>query len=492
MPVRQYLRDFVWIAALCAGTDACSSGSATANLPHFNDITSASPEIQTAARAVVRVRTAGEYGTGFFISSTGLLLTNNHVLGDPVCAVEGCYVDLTQMHQRGEPQQQPSTVFGVPVSVDAGLDIAVVQFYDQPNGSQLATPDYLSFDARDAASLLNQHVTIVGHPEGFLKKWTDGQVVDANGQWIMTTVYTLPGNSGSPILSDQGQVVGLLHRGPTSEDLFSKTGVDMYSLGTASAPIVAAITAPPSLPLVSTSAATTLGEFLAHDRVYLNARTRAVNIDGVSTDAISMLGMACDATLAQTDFISTEDLNGSLTPCYHAQTWIDCRSDAVAAPYGVFCPVPTELAAWSNRYQQANQLWLGMNGQPDYSSMTFGIAHLQSSQAAGVSAGAQSLQQILDAVSPFLDFHLAYYLAAFAINSYGGTQIADYVNNYKQVPHYELQATSIAYAASWLYGYGTIAKAQLQGFLQDLLADPSINTNTRLAIEDYLYWMDAL
>jgi len=60
MPVRQYLRDFVWIAALCAGTDACSSGSATANLPHFNDITSASPEIQTAARAVVRVRTAGE------------------------------------------------------------------------------------------------------------------------------------------------------------------------------------------------------------------------------------------------------------------------------------------------------------------------------------------------------------------------------------------------------------------------------------------------
>jgi hypothetical protein len=133
-----------------------------------------------------------------------------------------------------------------------------------------------------------------------------------------------------------------------------------------------------------------------------------------------------------------------------------------------------------------------MNGQPDYSSMTFGIAHLQSSQAAGVSAGAQSLQQILDAVSPFLDFHLAYYLAAFAINSYGGTQIADYVNNYKQVPHYELQATSIAYAASWLYGYGTIAKAQLQGFLQDLLADPSINTNTRLAIEDYLYWMDAL
>ena len=96
----------------------------------------------------------------------------------------------------------------------------------------------------------------MGHPEGALKKWTDGQVTDANGQWITTTAYTLPGDSGSPILNDQGQVIGLLHRGPTSEDLFAENGVDMYSLGTASAPIVAAMAAPASPPLVSAIAAT--------------------------------------------------------------------------------------------------------------------------------------------------------------------------------------------------------------------------------------------
>ncbi|HJX62573.1 MAG TPA: serine protease [Polyangia bacterium] len=490
MLIRLCLRELARIVALCVAAGGCSSGSA--NLPHFEDIHAASSEIQTAARAVVRVRTAGEYGSGFFISATGLLLTNNHVLGSPVCAAEGCYVELTQMHERGQPRQQPTTVFAIPTTVNAGLDVAVVQFYDQPNGNQLDTPDYLSFDSHDPASLLNQHITIVGHPEGNLKKWTDGQVTDAYGQWITTTAYTLPGESGSPILNDQGQVVGLLHRGPSSEDLFSRTGVDMYSTGTASAPIVAALTAVPSPPLVSTVAATTADEFLAHDRVFLNARTRAVNIGGVSTDAISILGVACDKGLAQTDFMSTDDLAGALTPCYHAQTWIDCRSDAAPVPYGVLCPVPTELAAWSNRYQQANQLGLGMNGQPDYYSMTFGIARLQSLQAVGVSAGAQSLQQILDTVSPFLDFRVAYYLAAFSIASYGGTQIADYINNYRQVPHYELQATSIAYAASWLAGYGIITKPQLQGFLQNLFADPSINTNARLAIEDYLYLMDAL
>ncbi len=492
MLFRQCPREFLGIVALCFAAGACSSSSpAAVTLPHFSDITTATPGIQTAARAVVRVRTAGEYGSGFFISANGLLLTNNHVLGDPVCAVEGCYVELTQMHQRGEPQQQPSTVFGVPTTVNAGLDMAAVQLYD-PNDNQLDTPDFLSFDSQNPASLLNQHITIVGHPEGRLKKWTDGQVVDANGQWITTTAYTLPGDSGSPILNDQGQVVGLLHRGPTSEDLFSQTGVDMYSVGTASAPIGTVLAAPPSAPVVSTAAPTTKDDFLANDFVYLNARVATVTVDGMSISAIPILGEACDAALARTDFTSPDDLSSALTACYHAQTWIDCRSPPNVAPYETVCPAPTDQSAWAGRYQSMNQLRLGMNGQPDYYTVSFAIAELQPTWDDGVSAGAQSLQQVLDAANPVLDFALAEYLAAFAIESYGGTQIATYVSNYKQVPHYELQATYIAYAAGWRYNNHNMTKAQLQSFLQQLLADPNLSVGARLAIEDYLYQLDAL
>jgi hypothetical protein len=491
MLLRRRVRELLGIVALCFAASACSSsGPATVTLPHFNDITTATPEIQAAARAVVRVHTAGEYGTGFFISATGLLLTNNHVLGDPVCAVEGCYVELTQMHQRGEPQQQPSTVFGVPTTINAGLDMAAVQFYD-PNGNQLDTPDFLSFDSHDPASLLNQHITIVGHPEARLKKWTDGQVVDANGQWITTTAYTLPGDSGSPILNDQGQVVGLLHRGPTSEDLFSKTGVDMYSVGTASAPIVAVLAAPPSAPVISAAAPTTKDDFLANDFVYLNARVATVTVDGMSIGAISILGEACDAALARTDFTSPNDLSSALMPCYQAETWIECRG-GYSEPYGTICPAPTDQAAWASRYQSMNQLWLGMNGQPDYYTVSFAIAGLQPTWDDGVSAGAQSLQQVLDAANPVLDFALAEYLAVFAIESYGGTQIATYVSNYKQVPHYELQATYIAYAAGGRYNNRNMTKAQLQSFLQQLFADPSLSVGARLAIEDYLYQLNAL
>lgn len=49
---------------------ACSSESEKVSapgmqLPHFNDISSAPTKIQTAAKAVVRIRTAGQTGTGF-------------------------------------------------------------------------------------------------------------------------------------------------------------------------------------------------------------------------------------------------------------------------------------------------------------------------------------------------------------------------------------------------------------------------------------------
>ena len=57
---------------LAASGLACSSGGGGgATLPSFHDLTSAPAAIQTASRAVVRIHTAGEYGTGSFISPTG-------------------------------------------------------------------------------------------------------------------------------------------------------------------------------------------------------------------------------------------------------------------------------------------------------------------------------------------------------------------------------------------------------------------------------------
>ena len=477
----------------CSGTSASSSSSSNVHFPSFNDITAAPAAIQTAAKAVVRVETAWTSASGSFISATGLLLTNNHVLGDAVCPLEGCYIEVTFMHQRGAARQQPYIVFAVPFAVDVGMDMAVVQLYDQPSGPMLSSPAYLTVNAQDPSSLIGRHVTIVGHPEGALKKWTDGVVVDASGKWITSTAYTLPGDSGSPMLDDNGEIVGLLHRGPGSEDLFAADQVNVYSIGTASAPIATALAAP-TLPstVISIDATTTAADFVANDFVYLNAHTSSVNVSGLATNALTLLGQACDAALARNDFQSPDDLDAALTPCYHAEAWIDCRSDATPVSYGVVCPSGVNNQNWANRWQAANQLSVAMNGQVDYYAVSFPIARLQSTSVAGIAAGATSLQQALAGPAPSLDFELANYLAAFNISSYTGKNIENYVVNYKSVLHYELEARYAAYASGWLYYFGLLSKSDLVTLLTQLYDDSNTDVGTKLYVEDFEYNLGAL
>ena len=113
----------VAILLVLTATWGCSEGSA-AHLPAFSDIRSAPSPIQEAAKAVVRIHTAGSYGTGAFISPSGFLLTNNHVLGAGVCPIEGCHVQLAFMHQRGELYRQSITVLAVPVAVAVNRTVA--------------------------------------------------------------------------------------------------------------------------------------------------------------------------------------------------------------------------------------------------------------------------------------------------------------------------------------------------------------------------------
>jgi V8-like Glu-specific endopeptidase len=472
----------------------CSENSTTtvnnADLPGFNDITTAPAAIQSAAKAVVRIHTARSNASGFFISSTGKMLTNDHVLGDTVCPLEGCYIEITRMRQNGSTRLEPVTVFAVPIAVNVGLDMAVVQLYDSKGGDKLTTPDFLTFNSRSSASLIGTHVTIVGHPEGYLKKWSDGVVGNASGKWFQATAFALPGNSGSPVLDDEGRVVGLIHRGPASLDLFTSNSANVFSICTASEPIMAALNAPLPLPvsMVSTTAAVTAQKFLADDLLYLNAHVTEVTADGVASAPLDLLATACDAALARQDFTSPDDLSEALTPCYHAQTWIECRSEYMGTdPYGTVCPGGSDKTSWTNRFKAVSQLWVDMTGEPEYNSVSFAVARLQPGISSGIQVGAQELQQAVNAASPVLDHSLAYYLAAFRISSYQGINIRDYIVNYQNAFHYELNDSLIAYGASWLYYSNLLNKDDLMSLLSRLHDDPNVSLGARLSIEDLKY-----
>jgi hypothetical protein len=463
---------------------ACSKKEETqVVLPSFADVSSAPSAIQKAADAVVRISTSGELATGSFISPDGVLLTNNHVLGVGICPVEGCWAELTFQFQRGSNPQEPLSVFVVPVAVDVGLDMAVVQVLDAPGGGKHQSTKYLMIDSRDPAQLLGEHVHVVGHPDGALKKWSQGEVADASGSWIYTTAFILPGNSGSPILDDAGDLVGIVHRGPTAQDLVSSDGIDEYSVGSASAALIAAMTAPLPAAMVSTAASTTDDDVVQDDTVYLNARAKDAVVSGASKPVIDSLAAACDAGLARDDYASPEDLTAGLGPCLDAEGWIDCRSDAMPA----FAVCPDDVDAWRQRFQGVFDRMQALNGSLQLDAITFAQASLETSTSAGQTVAQSNLKAALAKAGAPLDFQIANYLAAFDISAYDGRATADFVRHYASVPGYGFQATSIASTALWLGSSGIFTRADTTAVLRQLAADPGVDLGAKLYIETVLY-----
>jgi hypothetical protein len=470
---------------------ACSSHAATTDIPSFQDVSDAPAKIQEAAAAVVRIGTAGQLATGSFISPNGILITNNHVLGVDVCPIEGCYAALTFMYQRHATPQAPQTVFVVPLAIDVGLDMAVMQVHSAgPASPPLSTPHYLTLDSRDPASLLGSHVNVVGHPEGHLKKWTEGRVVDSNGAWISFSAYSLPGSSGSPVLDDDGNMVGILHRGPTTQDLLSDVGVDEYSIGTASSALIAAMTEPLPADLWSVVAPATDAEVVQHQVVYLNARAMVATVDSATKPVLSSLATACDAGLAVEDYDSPEDFDAGLSSCTAGELWIECRSDVLTG--GGFGVCPPDAGAWTQRYQTIFDRTRELNGQLDLDAVSYAVARLADSTTDGVTAGAQSLKNALAAASPPLDFDVAQYLAAFGIDTYAGTTLASFTQNYASDADFPLSAIQIASTAVSLATSLALDNSQALSILQALASDPTVDVGAKLYIEDVRYQSGAL
>jgi hypothetical protein len=239
--------------------------------------------------------------------------------------------------------------------------------------------------------------------------------------------------------------------------------------------------------MISVLAATTQADVVTNDLVYLNAHVSTATITGgTSVSVLSALGTACDAALAGS-YGSPDDLAAALQPCDDAISWIECRSDAGPSALGTVCPDAADAALWQQRFTQMNAVTVAMNAQTSLYPVSFGIAELAASNAAGLAAGAASLQQALSGDSVPLDLGVANYLAAFAIASYMGVSTASYVTNYASVPGYALDASDTASAAAWLSQNGLLSSAQALSIIEDLYADPTVDVADKLYLEDIEY-----
>ncbi len=161
-----------------------------------------------AQRMTVRVRNVGcdhlQTGTGFAFDAH-TLITNRHVVEDT------SELQVTTYDGR--------TIAVTAASVAAVADLAIITTEESIGaGAVLAQEDPVEGDA----------ITVVGYPNGGQLTTVSGVVLGATGDplgaalgtVLATTAPVEPGSSGSPVLNERGEVVGVIYAKNEAEQSF--------------------------------------------------------------------------------------------------------------------------------------------------------------------------------------------------------------------------------------------------------------------------------
>ncbi|MBN3793159.1 trypsin-like peptidase domain-containing protein, partial [Burkholderia sp. Ac-20353] len=156
------------------------------------------------ARRVIGNREEVSLGSGFIVSTDGIILTNRHVVGDAAT------VDVKLTDKR---QFKGQVIGSDPVS-----DVAVIRI-DARNLPTVVTGD-------PARTEVGDWVMAIGSPYGFANTVTQG-IVSAKSRslpgesyipFIQTDVPINPGNSGGPLFDLNGRVIAI------NSMIYTKTG----------------------------------------------------------------------------------------------------------------------------------------------------------------------------------------------------------------------------------------------------------------------------
>ncbi|GAA4075671.1 S1C family serine protease [Amphibacillus indicireducens] len=169
---------------------------------------SADEAVQTYKEAVVVIDTGDGKGTGFGITADGLIVTNHHV-------IEG--EETVIVNYPGE-----GLFIGNVVAEDGAVDLALVQVAgtDLP---YLSLADHVDLE-RDRS------VLFIGNPLRFNGIANQGDWIGMTSRdGLETKVMMLDapvyrGNSGSPVINDYGDVIGVIYATTTDQE-YGKIGL---------------------------------------------------------------------------------------------------------------------------------------------------------------------------------------------------------------------------------------------------------------------------
>jgi S1-C subfamily serine protease len=170
--------------AFSPGENKSSSGAAGGELTALFD---------KLKNSVVTIHSESGKGSGFLVDSTGLVVTNNHVVDS------SSYLAVQFDDKRKVPAQL--------VTSNVDKDLAVIRFDPAAFPEGVVAP----LLPKDAAAHLavGQRVFTIGNPLGREKALTTGVVSKIEKDSINSDININPGNSGGPLFTLDGQVAGI-------------------------------------------------------------------------------------------------------------------------------------------------------------------------------------------------------------------------------------------------------------------------------------------
>jgi S1-C subfamily serine protease len=158
--------------------------------PSGGDLTE---QFKRLKNSVVTVKSEAGHGSGFFVDNNGLVLTNEHVVGDSGYLA----VQFDRDHK----------VLAKLIAADPEKDVALLWVNMASFTNAAAAPLYHGGDKVPVQE--GERVFTIGSPLSLDKIITTGIVSKVEAHTIMSDLRISPGNSGGPLFNGAGQVIGL-------------------------------------------------------------------------------------------------------------------------------------------------------------------------------------------------------------------------------------------------------------------------------------------
>ncbi|GIO25644.1 S1 family peptidase [Ornithinibacillus bavariensis] len=199
-PKRPFSKWMFWLIAITMVINIIAILPYTFSIPAIDFLITSTrlsiqEDIKTYKEAVVVIETGESKGTGFSISPDGYILTNYHVVDN------GAPITVAFPNE--------GLIQGTIEAAFPDVDLALLKVQSEQELPYLTLAESFSFEG-------NEHISFIGNPLAFNRIANEGTIIgytdlkDWDQPVLMIEAPVYRGNSGSPIINDEGEVIGVI------------------------------------------------------------------------------------------------------------------------------------------------------------------------------------------------------------------------------------------------------------------------------------------